>query len=201
MPENSSLDTLMEFGFVGILGVSLLEKLVPIIPSYVMLVLLGFTMPSSVDAFALILATTISGSLAGSVFWYFIGRTIGEHRVKFLVVNYGKYFFLKAETYDRIVSLYRSNYVPVAMVGQVIPTVRVFTALPAGVLKLPFLSFTIATFVGILIWNLTFLSAGFILRDTGMGAAQAALVTIAGLAVFEGLAALCLLLGKKCLMT
>lgn len=199
MHESIGLDTLLQSGFIGIVGLSLLERVVPVIPSYVMLVLLGFTAAQGTGAFAGTVAATVLGSLAGSAVWYFIGHAIGEARVRSMVGRYGRYFFLKMETCDWLVAVYRRNYFLAAMIGQVIPTVRIFTALPAGVLRLPLPSFLLATCLGILAWNLTFVSAGFILQDTGIGPARTALIAIVGLVVFEAAVALCLFFGRKCL--
>ena len=84
-----------------------------------------------------------------------------------LVARYGKYIFFRPSLYGRLTNAYRSNHFWVTLIGQTLPTVRIYLALPAGVLKLEPRAFLAATSLGTLIWNMPFLSLGYALRGSG----------------------------------
>lgn len=83
-----------------------------------------------------------------------------------MVARYGKYVFLRPSLYGRLTNAYRSNHFWVTLIGQTLPTARVYLALPAGVLRLEPRAFLAATSLGTLIWNMPFLSLGYALRDS-----------------------------------
>lgn len=159
------IPTFLSFGLAGMFAISFLEKFIPIAPSYVLFMLLGMTAESPPALLALLIAT-IAGSLIGSLGWYGIGRWLGEFRVEAAVARFGKYIFFRLPTYHRLAASYRGNRFVVTMLGQTVPVARVYLGLPAGVLRLPLVSFAAAAALGILAWNLTFLALGFVLRGS-----------------------------------
>ena len=50
--------------------------------------------------------------------------------------------------------------------GKLIPMARTLISIPAGVLKINFLSFTISSALGILFWNTAFISAGYFIGES-----------------------------------
>ncbi|MGO4452166.1 DedA family protein [Phyllobacterium sp. TAF24] len=156
---------LIGYGFIGITCLAVIEKFVPLFPSYILLMLLGMTIPNA-PHLAMTLGATTLGSTLGACCWFAIGRTLGGERVATKVKRYGKFFFLSAQLYERLTKAYRRNHFWVTLVGQTVPGARVYMALPAGILKLDFLPFGIATFLGSLLWNAPFLFLGYTLRTS-----------------------------------
>jgi alkaline phosphatase len=165
MPGPDAVTDLLSLGLMGVFLVTALEKFVPVVPSYVMLMALGMSAPD-LRRLAIMLVVTVIGSLCGSAGWFAIGRTLGERRIERLVARFGRYVFFRLPTYRRLATSYRRNRFRVTALGQTIPVARVYLGLPAGVLKLPAISFLAAATLGILIWNLPFLLLGFLLKDT-----------------------------------
>jgi membrane protein DedA with SNARE-associated domain len=147
---------LLSLGLIGVFLVTTLEKFIPVVPSYVMLLALGMSAPD-LPQLTVMLAITVIGSLCGSAGWFAIGRTLGEQRIERIVARFGKYVFFPLPTYLRLAESYRRNRFRVT---------GVYLGLPAGVLKLPALSFLTAATLGILVWNLPFLLLGFLLKGT-----------------------------------
>lgn len=156
---------LLSLGLMGVFLVTALEKFIPVVPSYVMLLALGMSAPD-LPRLTMMLGITVIGSLLGSAGWFAIGRTLGEQRIERLVARFGKYIFFPLPTYRRLAASYRRNRFRVTAFGQTIPVARVYLGLPAGVLKLPAISFLTAAALGILVWNLPFLLLGFVLKGT-----------------------------------
>lgn len=50
-------------------------------------------------------------------------------------------------------------------IGKLIPVVRTLISIPAGVLKIHFVKYTISSALGVFIWNLIFVGAGYLLGD------------------------------------
>lgn len=156
----------LSFGLPGMLFIALAEKFTPVIPSYVMLMLLGMTLPNSGMLALAILATAV-GSLAGSVIWYGVGRLFGAARVERIVTRFGKYVFFNGRHYQHLANAYRRNHFWVTLFGQTIPIARVYLALPAGVFAIQPVVFAAAAGFGILLWNAPFLTLGYLLGDSG----------------------------------
>lgn len=156
----------LSFGLPGLLFIALAEKFTPIIPSYVLLMLLGMTLPNSGMLALAILATAV-GSLTGSVIWYGAGRLFGAARVERIVARFGKYVFFNGRHYQSLANAYRRNHFWVTLVGQTIPVARIYLALPAGVFAIQPIVFVGAAALGILLWNAPFLTLGYLLRGSG----------------------------------
>lgn len=154
------------FGLLGMLGIALAEKFTPVVPSYVILVLLGMMMSSGPALAAAVLATGV-GSLGGTMIWYAIGRALGGSRVEGAVARFGKYVFFSPDTYRRLAGAYRRSHFWVTLIGQTVPVARIYLALPAGVFHVQSGLFAVAAGLGIVLWNTSFLALGYLLRGSG----------------------------------
>jgi alkaline phosphatase len=157
----------LDLGLVGIAMLSLGEKFLPGVPSYVLLVLFGFmAVQNTVDLVGTVLASAL-GSVLGAIGWYSLGRAIGGQRSERLVERFGKYVLLRPAFYRRLMALYDGNQFLVTAIGQTVPTARIYLPLPAGVIRLSFAPFVLATSLGTLAWNAPLVTAGYLLRDSG----------------------------------
>jgi membrane protein DedA with SNARE-associated domain len=172
-------------GFVGVALVALAEKLIPIVPSYVLLVFLGMTMVSDPRDLALTVVATTIGSTLGGMFWYGLGRAVGAQRMEVLVSRFGRYGFLSLSLYQRMTRAYLRNRFWVTLVGQVVPTVRIYLSLPAGVLGIALQEFLAATLAGALVWNACLLTLGYTLRNGDHDPVSVGLMVITGLVLSE----------------
>ncbi|WP_395449218.1 DedA family protein [Aminobacter sp. UC22_36] len=177
---------LISFGLVGIGCLAIAEKFVPLFPSYVLLMLLGMTVPDGA-ALVLTIAVTTAGSAIGGLCWYAIGWSLGPQRARAAVARYGKCVFVKLSFYDRLTDAYRRNHFWVTLSGQVIPAVRIYLALPAGALKLETRTFLAATLLGCLMWNTPFLCLGYALRSSGHDLARVGFWAACFIVAFEAM--------------
>lgn len=90
-----------------------------------------------------------AGELVGAYIAWFIGRTGGRE----IVDRYGKYVLLTHADLDRAEAWYRRRGNWGVFGGRLLPIVRNFVALPAGVAEVPLLRFGVLTFIGSLIWD------------------------------------------------
>lgn len=154
---------LLSFGLAGAGCLAAVERFAPLLPSYILLMFLGLTVPDS-TMLALTIAATTFGSIVGGLGWFAIGWALGPERARAVIAKYGKYILLRLPLYDRLTDAYRRNHFWVTLSGQIVPAARLYLPLPAGVLRLDPRIFIVATTLGCLLWNAPFLYLGYSLR-------------------------------------
>ncbi|WP_051074139.1 DedA family protein [Rhizobium freirei] len=158
------LPALAAWGLFGFLLCAAVEKLIPIIPSGGMLIALGMFGVSDPSDLPWVVAITATGSTAGSLFWYVLGRWFGAERGDLLAVRLGRRLGIGGEWYWRLKDGYRHRGFALTFVSQIIPFARAYIAFPAGVLAVPAKGFATATFFGAVLWNTPYLISGYMLR-------------------------------------
>ncbi len=165
---------------------ALVEKFIPVLPSYVLFPAVGMGAAGTTDLMLRCLVAA-AGSIGGAIGWYLLGAVIGPQRIKQVVLRYGRWILLTPRLYERVAASYQRRPFGITFAGQLIPTVRIYQALPAGVLRLPLLPFLIATTIGALCWIVPLAVAGHVLRAYGWTAAEAGLMLLATLLTAEAI--------------
>lgn len=160
------LSTALELGLFGAACLAFTEKILPVPPSHVLLLFLGTTRASDLVALGTLLAVTTLASTAGCLFWYALGGRLGPARADVLVRRFGRYVFLRHETYLRFSGAYRRDHMRASLLAQFVPAVRNYLPVAAGALRLPVLPFALATLLGAMLWNAGFLLVGYAMRDS-----------------------------------
>jgi membrane protein DedA with SNARE-associated domain len=185
MDVSDFVSMLVEAGPVGIAVVALAEKFFPVVPSYVVFVLLGMTAASGQGDLAVTVAATVIGSTLGALGWYCLGLALGPKRAERLIERFGRFVFLKPALYHRMAGAYRSHHFWVTVVGQTIPAVRIYLSIPAGVLQLAIVNFLTATLIGSLLWSGPLLTLGYVLCEKGADAASLGMLVVTALVGLE----------------
>lgn len=154
-----------EEGFFGIFVLTFMEKLIPVIPSYLMLILIGSLFGDETSLCTAIMVS-VAGSLAGSLILYSAGMLMGGQKVKGIFIKYGKYIFISHERYDRMVNLYAKNSFIYTFSGQFIPVVRVYLAVPAGFMRVNPVEFLLPCLAGIFVYNATLMTMGYMFKGS-----------------------------------
>jgi membrane protein DedA with SNARE-associated domain len=90
---------------------------------------------------------------AGEVVGAFIAWVIGRTGGRAFVDRYGRYLLLTHRDLDRAEAWYGRHGSWGVLVSRLVPVIRNFVALPAGVAEVPLLRFGLLTAVGSLIWD------------------------------------------------
>ena len=53
-------------------------------------------------------------------------------------------------------------------VSKLIPAVRTLISIPAGMIQMNFVKYTISSVCGVFVWNLVFIGAGYLLGETAI---------------------------------
>ena len=88
------------------------------------------------------------GCLIGSLVAYAVGMWGGRP----LLNRYGKYVLLSAHDLDRADRWFNKNGDWAIFIARLLPVIRTFISLPAGIARMKFWKFCVYTFVGSFIW-------------------------------------------------
>lgn len=135
-----------------------LDNVFPPIPSEIVLPLAGFSASQGVFSFVSALAWTTLGSVVGAVIVYALGALLGRDRVRRLA---GRVPLVKVADVDRAESWFARHGGKAVFFGRMVPLVRSFISLPAGVERMNLTRFLVLTTLGSLAWNAIFVTAGY----------------------------------------
>jgi membrane protein DedA with SNARE-associated domain len=121
----------------------------------------------SQDRFTLLgaaLAGSIGGTL-GSLASYSLGFYGGETLVRRLIKKYGKYLLIYEYELDEAQEWFHKHGQLITFSARLLPVIRTFISLPAGISKMDVKKFALFAFLGTFIWSLPLAYLGKILGD------------------------------------
>jgi membrane protein DedA with SNARE-associated domain len=136
------------YGGIGIL-MALESACIPI-PSEIVMPFSGYLVFSGKFSLWLVVFWGTIGNLIGSIIAYLVGFYGGRP----LIEKYGKYVFLSKEDLDRAQGWFKKYGSLSIFFSRMLPIVRTFISLPAGIARMPVWKFSLFTFVGSLPWVL-----------------------------------------------
>jgi len=159
--------TIENYGYLAVFVLMVLESACIPIPSEVTMLFGGAaanaTFAASVGAdhlnFLVVGLLGTLGNLVGSWIAYGVGRAGGRP----LIERWGRYVFLREHELDRAEAWFGEHGEAAVFVSRLLPVVRTFISLPAGVAEMPFGRFTAYTFAGCLPWTFALAGAGYAL--------------------------------------
>lgn len=101
------------------------------------------------------------GSLIGSLIEYYISRAGGRP----LIEKYGKYLLITQKDLERADSWFHTRGELTVFIARMIPGVRGFISIPAGIARMNVIRFAIFTFIGAFPWTLGLAWGGFLLGE------------------------------------
>jgi membrane protein DedA with SNARE-associated domain len=159
------VNTITEFGYLGIMLLMLLEAVFPPIPSELIIPFAGFSVSQGRLDFVLVILAATAGSLLGAVPWYLVGRLFGLERVQWLADKIGRWFAFNADEIDYAAKVFKRWGGGIVLLGRLFPILRTLISVPAGLARMPVWSFALFSTVGMLIWNTVLVSAGYLLHE------------------------------------
>jgi membrane protein DedA with SNARE-associated domain len=152
-------------GYVLIGLALLLENVIPPIPSELVMPLSGFLVQQGKLQFAPVVVAALIGTVLGAWFWYGIGRLVNEQRLEHLIGRHGRFIGLKVADLALSRRWFSRHGAAVVFWGRLVPGIRPFVSIPAGIELMPQRSFLFWTSAGSLLWILALVNAGLLLGD------------------------------------
>jgi len=152
-------------GWLGVVVAMAIESACIPLPSEVTMPLSGWMLiqAKSLSAWHVLWAGFYGalGCTIGSVFTYWVGALGGRP----LLERYGKYVLISAHDMEVADRWFRKYGEATAFFSRLLPIVRTFISLPAGIARMNFPKFTILTFVGSFIWCAILAYAGYVFGE------------------------------------
>ncbi len=144
-----ALNLIDKTGYVGVFILSALESCAIPIPSEVVVPFSGFLAVSGrFNIWSVIFVATIA-NLSGAVILFWIGRSGG----RWVLERYGKYVLIHKDDLEKGDMWFKKYGERAIFWGRMLPVVRTFVSLAAGVEEMNFYKFSLFTFFGSLPWN------------------------------------------------
>ena len=159
------ISTINALGYIGIALLMALENIFPPIPSELIMPLAGFTVSQGKLEFLYVAIAGTIGSVLGATPWYFLGRYWGLRRTKKIADKYGKWLTVSGEDVEKAKTWFdRRGYAATAL-GRLVPGIRTYISIPAGISKMPLIPFLIYSTAGSIVWVALLTYAGYILGE------------------------------------
>ena len=164
--QETIINILNNFGYLGVFSLIMVENLFPPIPSELILLFGGFmTTYTKLTIFGIIIFSTLA-SLFGAIILYYIGRIFNKERLKKIISGkVGKVLRLKESDIDSSNKWFDTNGQKTVFFCRFIPLIRSLISIPAGMNEMPMLRFISYTLLGSLIWNSTLIIIGSIVGE------------------------------------
>src|SRR6185437_6900028 len=159
---NFIVGTISASGYLGVLFLMAIESACIPLPSEVIMPFAGYLVytkqPTLTGPLSLI-GVAVAGAIGcnvGSVVAYWIGAWGGRP----FIARYGRFVLLNQRDVDHAERLFQRYGFITVFVGRLLPVVRTFIALPAGIARMSQVRFHVYTFLGSLPWCYVLAYAG-----------------------------------------
>lgn len=154
-------DVIGTYGYWAVFVLMMLESALIPIPSEVTMVFGGFLASRGELDFFWVGMIGALANVVGSWLAYWLGIWGGRP----LIERWGRYVFLRPHDIDRAHDWFERHGEAAVFVSRLLPVVRTFISLPAGVARMPFGKFTLYTFLGCIPWSFALAWGGFVLGE------------------------------------
>ncbi len=151
----------IDYGYVAIFLLMLAESACVPFPSEVTMLVGGWYAADGRLDFVAVAVAGVLGNLAGSWVAYAVGRTTGRA----LLDRYGRYVLIRSHDIDRAEVWWERHGEAATFFSRLLPVIRTFISLPAGIARMPFGRFTLYTFLGVIPWTVGLTYAGVVVGD------------------------------------
>jgi membrane protein DedA with SNARE-associated domain len=150
-------------GYAGVFFLMMLNSALIPIPSEVTIPFAGYLTQTGVLFFPLVILFGALGDLVGALIGYTIGYFLEETVILKLIKKYGKFILLSEHEYHKAVDMYKKYGSGITFLCRLLPGVRSFISVPAGLSEMNIWKFVIFTLLGSLVWVGALASIGYFL--------------------------------------
>ncbi|HET6182016.1 MAG TPA: DedA family protein [Acetobacteraceae bacterium] len=144
------ITVLQAAGYFGVLGLMAVESACIPLPSEVILPFAGYLCATGRLELWAVAVVGAAGCNLGSAVAYGVGAVGGRSAVR----RWGRFVLLTEDDLDKADRFFHRFGGPAVLIARVLPVIRTFIALPAGIARMPQGRFHLYTFLGSLPWCL-----------------------------------------------
>ena len=145
-------------GYLGIFLLMFLESTFFPFPSEIIMIPAGYLAYQGEMNLYMVVLVGILGSVAGALLNYYLAMHLGKK----IILRYGKYFFIKEETLDKLDTFFAKHGEISTFTGRLIPGIRQLISLPAGLARMNIAKFSFYTAIGAGIWVVVLVGVGYV---------------------------------------
>ena len=142
------VQTVGALGYLGIFVMMLIESSVFPLPSEVVMIPAGYLCAKGEMSMPVVIVLGTLGSIAGALLNYYLAVFLGRK----LILKYGHYLFFSAEKLEKVERFFKTHGSFPTFTGRLIPVVRHYISLPAGLARMNVALFCFYTGLGASIW-------------------------------------------------
>lgn len=147
----------IHFGDAAIFVLMLLESACIPIPSEAVVPFAGYLSSTGALSFwSVVILATVANVVGGAVAY-----AVGAYGGRAFILKYGRYILLNKHHLDKAEDWFKKRGEITVAIGRLLPVIRTFISLPAGVARMPFGKFIVFSAIGSLPWNFALAYAGF----------------------------------------
>lgn len=154
------LELLNRGGYFGIFLLMMAENVFPPIPSEVIMGGAGVLVAKGQMHFATVWIVATAGTVAGNLFWYWIGIRWPEPQLKRVIDRWGRWLTFEWDDFLRARDIFRKYGDGIVFAVRFSPFLRTIVSLPAGLAHMKLWRFCLFTALGSAIWNGVLLIGG-----------------------------------------
>jgi len=158
---NFIINTISASGYWGVGGLMAIESACIPLPSEVIMPFAGFLAAGGIFSLWGVALAGAVGCVIGSVIAYAVGAWGGRG----LIEQYGKYILISRHDLELADNFFNKYGSAAIFFSRLLPVVRTFISLPAGIARMNFSKFVIYTFLGSLPWCYALAYIGFKLGE------------------------------------
>ena len=149
------------YGYLAIFVLMLAESACIPVPSELIMTFGGALAAGAVPGTHLNLIGVILAGTAGNVAGSYIAWAVGRYGAEPALRRWGKRIGIRGHDIDRGIAWFDRHGNKAVLIGRVLPVVRTFISLPAGIAEMPALRFGIYTTIGCIPWTAAIAGAGY----------------------------------------
>ena len=150
------------YGYLAVFVLMVAESACLPVPSELIMTFAGALAAGAVPGTSLNLIGVIAAGVAGNVVGSYLAWAVGRYGGQPALQRWGHRFWLRDHDLDRA-STWFARYGPRAvLIGRVLPVVRTFISLPAGISGMEPVRFGIYTTIGCIPWTAALAYAGYV---------------------------------------
>ena len=155
------VQTMSSLGYIGIFALMFLESTFFPFPSEVVMIPAGYLAYKGDMNIYIVLLMGISGSLGGALLNYYLSKTLGRK----LLLKYGHYIWFEEDKLIKMEKFFKAHGEISTFNGRLIPVIRQYISLPAGLSNMNIFKFSLYTSLGASVWVTILTLLGYMLGN------------------------------------
>ena len=155
--------TIISTGYLGVLLLTLLETVFWPLPSELILPLAGYLVSHGEMGMIGVIVAGTGGSVLGALLLYWVGKKLGEERLKTFADRHGRWLTFSRGDVDRASKWFDRHGGAAVLLCRMVPGLRALISIPAGINRMGLPKFLAYTTLGSAAWTTLLVYVGYTL--------------------------------------